>query len=316
MCTWLGLNEVPVIPNGNYGIMGILNLTPDSFYDGGRYDNCYLAYAHFEEMISQGADIIDIGAESSRPGAELTTKTNCMTNNQETEWNRLAPFLKLLSNKRNTEKKTYISIDTWHSKTAKSVLKNGFKNNLNVNIINDISGCQWDKELINVLVDYQPGYVLMYNSASPLEMFPENRHIFKSEILNNKVKAEILTKIKNYFEMQLERLTKAGLKENHIILDPGIGFAKTIAEDLTILANLDTLQCLGRPILIGVSMKSLFGKLFNILPEQTATRSLATSLLTLLTAQYGAIWHRAHNIYDIKITINMLEILQKYSLQK
>lgn len=315
MPVWLGLNEVPVIPRENYGIMGILNLTPDSFYDGGQYNNNRCAYNHLKKMIAQSADIIDIGAESSRPGSELSTGVySNSNNNQQKEYNNLMQFLEFLGNHTIPEK-TCFSIDTWHARTVKSILKSSIHNNLGISIINDISGCQWDRELINVLTEYQPGYVLMYNSASPLEMFPKNRNIFQSRIIkDNKIKADIITKVKNYFEVQLEKLTKAGLKENHIILDPGIGFAKTIDEDLTILANLDLLQCFGRPILIGMSMKSMFEKLFDILPEQDRERSLTTALMTLVTAQKGALWHRVHHIHDTKITLNTLEVFRRYSL--
>lgn len=315
MPVWMGLNEVSVRPSSNYGIMGILNITTDSFYDGGQYINNTSAYTHLKKMIDHGADVIDIGAESSRPGSKLSSRA-CYNaaNNQENECNRLMHFLEFLG-RQATHEKICISIDTWHSKTAKSLLQNGLKNNLNIAIINDISGCQWDKELINVLTEFQPGYVLMYNTVSPFEMFPENRNIFQPGISEDKkIKSGIITKVKNYFEIQLERLTKAGLKENHIILDPGIGFAKTIDEDLTIIANLDLLHCFGRPVLIGLSMKSMFEKLFNILPEQAGARSLTTALMTLVSAQKGALWHRVHNIHDTRITLNTLEIVKRYSL--
>ena len=247
-----------------FGVMGIVNLTPDSFYDGGRHTAPLPGISHALSLLDQGADILDLGAESSRPGAaELPPQ-------QETE--RLLPILAGL---RRNAPGAVVSVDTYHAATAATAL------NMGAAIINDISACAFDPELLDVLVQYKPGYVLMHSQGRPQTM------------QRNPQYADVRREVLQFFEREMSRLVRAGLPENRIILDPGIGFGKTLEHNLALLAHPQDWLSLGRPVLMALSMKSVFGGLLGLPPQQ---RGLATATATAMLREKGIYWHRVHDV--------------------
>ena len=247
-----------------FGVMGIVNLTPDSFYDGGLHDSPAPGIRHALALRDQGADILDLGAESSRPGAaELSPQ-------QETE--RLLPVLADLQRKAPA---AIVSVDTYHAETAATVLQ------LGVPIINDISACSFDPALLDVLVQYKPGYVLMHSQGRPKTM------------QQNPSYSDVRREVREFFEREMSRLVRAGLPEDRIVLDPGIGFGKTLEHNLTLLAHPEDWLDLGRPVLMALSMKSVFGGLLGLPPHQ---RGLATATATAMLRSKGIFWHRVHDV--------------------
>ena len=247
-----------------FGVMGIVNLTPDSCFDGGCHANAAAGLAHALRLREEGADILDLGAESSRPGArELQSR-------EEVE--RLLPVLAGLRQK---APGAILSVDTYHADTAAAVLEQG------VHIINDISACRFDPGLLDVLVQFRPGYVLMHSQGRPEVMQRAPRY------------ADVCREVMTFFEEGLHRLTAAGLPEDRIVLDPGIGFGKTLEHNLTLLAHTRDWLALGRPVLMGLSMKSLFGQLLSLPVERRGT---ATQVATVLQWQAGAFWNRVHDV--------------------
>ena len=251
-----------------FGVMGIVNLTPDSFYDGGVHHMPPAGLEHALTLLEQGADILDLGAESSRPGAaELPP---------DEEIQRLAPVLMGL---RHQAPWATVSVDTYHAATAAAVLEQGAV------IINDISACAFDPGLLDVLVQYKPGYVLMHSQGRPQTMQHNPRY------------EDVRREVREFFERNLARLVRAGLPEDRIVLDPGIGFGKTLAHNLELLAHPEDWLGFGRPVLMALSMKSVFGGLLSLPP---ARRGAATVAATALLRARGVFWHRVHHVADAR----------------
>ena len=251
-----------------FGVMGIVNLTPDSFYDGGVHHMPPAGLEHALTLLEQGADILDLGAESSRPGAaELPP---------DEEIQRLAPVLMGL---RHQAPWATVSVDTYHAATAAAVLGQGAV------IINDISACAFDPGLLDVLVQYKPGYVLMHSQGRPQTMQHNPRY------------EDVRREVREFFERNLARLVRAGLPEDRIVLDPGIGFGKTLAHNLELLAHPEDWLGFGRPVLMALSMKSVFGGLLSLPP---ARRGAATVAATALLRARGIFWHRVHHVADAR----------------
>ena len=251
-----------------FGVMGIVNLTPDSFYDGGVHHMPPAGLEHALILLEQGADILDLGAESSRPGAaELPP---------DEEIQRLAPVLMGL---RHQAPWATVSVDTYHAATAAAVLEQGAV------IINDISACAFDPGLLDVLVQYKPGYVLMHSQGRPQTMQHNPRY------------EDVRREVREFFECNLARLVRAGLPEDRIVLDPGIGFGKTLAHNLELLAHPEDWLGFGRPVLMALSMKSVFGGLLSLPP---ARRGAATVAATALLRARGVFWHRVHHVADAR----------------
>jgi len=241
--------------------MGILNVTPDSFSDGGKYFNLNLATEHAFQMIEDGADIIDIGGESSRPGAEEVSV--------DEEISRTIPTIKeILKYKPNT----IISIDTTKSAVAKLALENGTK------IINDISGLS-DAKMLEVVKKYDAAVVIMHIQGKPRTMQenPKYKNVFE----------EVFTFLKN----KIEITKNYGISS--IIVDPGIGFGKSINHNYELLRNLAKFQQLESPLLIGVSRKSFIGKSLNL---EVENRDVATIILETDAVNKGAKIVRTHNV--------------------
>lgn len=262
-----------------FGIMGIVNLTPDSFYDGGAHDAPAAAVAHARLLLSQGAHILDLGAESSRPGAEPVSP--------EEELRRLLPVLRAL---RAETPEALISVDTYHAATAAAALLEGAA------IINDISACTFDPALLDVVSGHRPGYVLMHSQGMPRTMQQAPRY--------DNVVDDVLA----FFEHHMAVLVSAGLPEQHIVLDPGIGFGKRLEHNVELLRHVDRILALGRPVLMGVSMKSVFRELLH-LPPDPALRANATQVATALLASRGVTLHRVHDVAATAETLRLTAAL-------
>lgn len=252
-------------------IMGILNATPDSFSDGGKYNEVEEAVNHAKKLIEDGADIIDIGGESTRPGALYVT--------EEEEIDRVVPIIKAI--KENLD--ITISIDTYKSKTAEAAIKAG------ADIINDVWGFKKDKEMAKVAAKYNVPCILMHNR--------------KSKPYNNLME-DVLEDLKESINIALE----AGVKNENIILDPGIGFAKTYEENLCVMNSVDKLKALGYPVLLGTSRKSMIGLTLNLPVDQRLEGTIATTVIGIMK---GCEFIRVHDVLENKRAAVMTDKILK-----
>jgi dihydropteroate synthase len=248
-------------------LMGILNITPDSFSDGGRYLSPQAAIKHAEAMVAAGADIIDVGGESTRPGASPVTA--------QEELQRIVPIIRQLYQ----SLPVLISVDTYKAEVAIAALEAG------ATIINDISGLKFDPGLAQVVAKYQALLVLMHIRGTPqtMQQLPPSRDIW----------SEIITDLTTSITVAL----KAGVAKEQLIVDPGIGFGKTVSENLAIVAQLSRLAVLGLPILLGTSRKSFIGKLINRLESDRLWGTAATLTTGILQ---GAHIVRVHDVAPMR----------------
>lgn len=253
-------------------LMGILNVTPDSFSDGGKYLTDDLAVNHALEMINDGADIIDIGGESSRPGSEPISV--------DEEISRVIPVIQKILNKKPD---AIISVDTYKSKVAEMALRSGAK------IINDISGFTFDPEIADICAQYNATVVLMHIKGTPktMQLNPEYE--------------EVVSEIYDFLNSQVTFAKNKGIK--NIIIDPGIGFGKSVKDNFTIIKRLKDFKSIGCPILIGVSRKSFIGKTLNLEVEQ---RDLPTAAVEAVSISNSARIIRTHNVKNGKQIIKLL----------
>ena len=203
--------------------MGVLNLTPDSFSDGGSFNTKIKGSKHALKMINSGANIIDIGGESTRPGSKSV--------DGNLEWKRIEKVIKFMS------KKIPISLDTRKSKIMKKGINHGVK------IINDVSGLSYDSETINILKENKIPFVIQHAQGLP------------SNMQNNPYYKNVLLDIYDFFEEKIKYIRSIGIKHNNIIIDPGIGFGKNLKHNMTLLKNISIFHSLGFPILVGNSRK-------------------------------------------------------------
>ncbi|OGC07734.1 dihydropteroate synthase [candidate division WOR-1 bacterium RIFOXYA2_FULL_36_21] len=248
-------------------IMGILNVTPDSFYDGNKYYDYENAIKRADELISLGADIIDIGGESSRPRAKLVS--------EKEEIQRILPVVKYLAKK----KKCLISIDTQKSKVAEKALIAG------AHIINDISALNFDSKMAKTIARYNAGVILMHMQGSPKTM--QNNPLYK----------DLIFEVISYLKKSIEIAEKTGILSDQIIVDPGFGFGKTITHNLTLLKKLKELKILGYPILAGTSRKSMIGNILNLPVDKRLMGTAATVVLAILN---GANIIRVHDVEEMR----------------
>ena len=234
-------------------IMGILNITPDSFSDGDKYNHTESAVKHALGMIENGADIVDIGAESTRPGAKPVDSAM--------EVNKILPVLRELKK----TCKTVISIDTYKSETAKAVLEIG------VDIINDIYALQYDKEMVHVLRDYPETRVVLVHKIGT----PENMQ-------DNPVYDDVVADIIDFFEKRIEFCLVNGISANRLIIDPGIGFGKTFEHNIEIIKSIEVFKALGLPVLLGASRKSFMNYIYKSEPHDRLVGSLATTVVAFM----------------------------------
>jgi dihydropteroate synthase len=245
-------------------VMGILNVTPDSFSDGGLYADAERAIAHAREMAAAGADIIDIGGESTRPGAQPLS--------EEEERRRIIPLIERLA----AELTIPISVDTYKSGVAKRALIAG------ASIVNDISGLRFSPDMAKVAADYGAAVVIMHIKGTPRDM------------QQDPVYEDVVGEVRSYLGEGIELAVKAGVNREHILIDPGIGFGKTLEHNLAILDRLHELRGLGRPIVLGTSRKKFIGTVLDIpVPEQRVDGTAATVALGI---ERGASVVRVHDV--------------------
>ena len=243
-------------------IMGIVNVTPDSFSDGGKYFSVDDAVNHALKLIDEGADLIDIGGESTRPGSDPVSL--------EEELRRTIPVIKNIHQQR---KDVIISIDTTKSEVAKQALDSGAQ------IINDISGLTFDEKMFEIAKEYNSGVVIMHIKGNPKTMQenPEYRDV-----------------VKDVYDFLLVQSIKAKQNDiDKIIVDPGIGFGKRVEDNFSLIKNLDYFQSLGYPVMIGLSKKSFIGKTLNLDNDQ---REIGTIILETISVIKSARIIRTHNV--------------------
>ena len=262
-------------------IMGILNLTPDSFSDGGRNLDHLQAFDRALQMEAEGADIIDIGGESTRPGAPLVTAKE--------ELARIIQVIERLS----TVLKCAISVDTWKCAVAEQALAAGAE------IINDISGCNFDPEMAGLAGASGAGIVLMHTRGTPDKM------------QQNTVYGDLMLEITSSLRASIEQARKAGVSDGCIALDPGIGFGKDVAGNLELLRRLSELSCFGLPILTGTSRKAFIGKTLN--RPLTDDRLYGTAATVALAVSHGASILRVHDVRAMRDVADMAHAIMHSS---
>jgi len=259
-------------------VMGILNLTPDSFYDGGRYRTEKEILKRVEQMIEEGADIIDIGGESTRPGSDRVSV--------EEELRRIIPYLRKIRGLFDIP----LSIDTYKAKVAKEAIEAGAE------MVNDISGLRFDPEMAEVISSKNASVVLMHIKGTPKNM--QDNPFYES----------LMDEIISYLRKSLEIALKAGIDFDRIVIDPGIGFGKTVEHNLFILKNLEELRILRRPILIGVSRKSFIGKVLDLPVEERLFGSLAATSVAVMN---GARIVRCHDVRETRQVVDLVDAILK-----
>lgn len=252
-------------------IMGILNITPDSFSDGGKWNNMDAALKRTEQMIKEGADIIDIGGESTRPGHEKIT--------DEEEIERTAPVIEAV--KKNFD--IPISLDTYKTKVAEAGIKAG------ADLINDIWGLKWDQSLATLIADTGVACCLMHNR-------------------NNTEYNNYLEDVRDDMEETMDIAFWAGINPEKIILDPGIGFGKTLEQNLIMMNHLELYLKWGVPLLLGTSRKSMIGLTLNLPVEERVEGTIAT---TILGRMKGVSFFRVHDVKENKRALLMTEAILK-----
>ncbi len=257
-------------------IMGVLNVTPDSFYDGGVYNSIDKALAHSEKMIQDGADIIDIGGESTRPGSVGISA--------DEECGRVIPVIKEI--RRNFD--CIISIDTTKSEVAGEALLQG------ASIVNDISGLQFDPDIARVAAEFQAGVVLAHTSSTPLDM--QDHTEYKS----------LIDDIIDALRCSVSKAKENGVGDQFIAIDPGFGFGKTAEQNLMLLKNLRRFSELEKPILIGTSNKSFIGKTLDAETDSRVEGTAATVAVGILN---GASIIRVHDIAFMKKVSTMVDAI-------
>ncbi|WP_338537378.1 dihydropteroate synthase [Helicovermis profundi] len=250
--------------------MGILNVTPDSFSDGGKFTDGEIALRHAKKMIEDGADIIDIGGESTRPGSKIV--------DAKEELSRVIPTLKKLVDNLNVP----ISVDTYKSEVALEALKNG------AHMINDVWGLQRDEKLANVVAKYDVPICIMHNQEG------------------TKYDKDIIESMKDFFVKSLDIAKKAGIKKENILLDPGIGFGKTYKQNLIVMNRLSELNTLGFPILLGTSRKSIIGKTLDLPPNERVEGTIATNVIGIVN---GTEIIRVHDIRENLRAVRVADVI-------
>nr|NQU89484.1 dihydropteroate synthase [Bacteroidota bacterium] len=256
--------------------MGILNLTPDSFYDGGKNNLEYRALYQTEKMIGEGAAIIDMGAVSTRPDAVFV--------DADEEWKRLSGILSMI---RKRYPDTLISVDTYRSKISRKAVEEG------ADIINDISGGRFDEKMYETIAELKVPYVMMHIKGTPQTMQA------------NPVYTDVVAEIYDYFKTGINALSKLGVDDN-IVLDPGFGFGKTVDHNYKILMGLKAFQSLGFPVLAGLSRKSMINRVLDTTPAEALNGTTVLNTIALLN---GANILRVH---DVKEAVEVVKIYRRY----
>ncbi len=266
----LNLNDTPKI-------MGVLNVTPDSFSDGGKYNNSISAKKHMEYLFKSGADLVDIGGESTRPGSNSVSS--------KVEWNRIKNIIKKI------DKNKFISLDSRKSE----IIERGIK--LGIKLVNDVSGLNYDKNSVNILLKYKTPFVLQHSLGKPETM--QNNPKYKNVTLD----------IYDFFEKKINFLKKSGINHKNIILDPGIGFGKNLKHNITLIKNISIYHSLGLPILLGVSRKKFIKEVSGI--NDSISRTGGTVSSCIFAMMQGVQILRVHDVNEIKQSIKVFKELIK-----
>lgn len=252
-------------------IMGILNVTPNSFFDGGKYQQVSKALKRAEVMLLEGADLLDIGAYSTQPNAEFVS--------EEEEINRIVPIVEALSKE---FPDAFLSIDTFRSQVALQALDNG------AHIINDVSGGKLDSKMFETVANYKAPYVLMHMKGTPqnMQQFTQYEDVVKEMMF--------------YFSEQIAKARAAGISD--VIIDPGFGFSKTLDQNFEILSKLELFQHLDVPVLSALSRKSMIYKYLQITPQEALNGSTVLHTLSLIK---GAQLLRVHDVKEAKQCVQL-----------
>lgn len=258
-------------------IMGIVNVTPDSFYDGGRYAQVDAAVAHALDLVEQGADILDFGAESTRPGAVPVQ--------EEEEIHRLLPVVEQVARRVTVP----ISVDTTKSRVARLAIEAG------ASIINDVSALRFDSEMARVIAQCGAGVVLMHMQGMPETM--QRAPHYK----------DVVAEISEFFTERIGVALEAGIAESQIVLDPGFGFGKLLVHNLDILAQLSAFATLNRPLLVGLSRKGFIGQLLD---RPVGLREWGTAAAVALAVDRGAQILRVHDVATMADVVKVASALR------
>ncbi|UAL61385.1 dihydropteroate synthase [Clostridium sporogenes] len=264
----------------NLKVMGIINCTPDSFYEGSRKSSVEEALKTAENMLKDGAEILDIGGESTRPGSDPVS--------EEEEIKRVVPVIKEIKNK---FKDVIISIDTYRANTAKAAIEAG------ADIVNDISAMTYDENMVNVVKEYNVPVILMHVKGKPKDMQVDP--VYK----------DFMKEVHLYFKDRIDYCKQYGVKEDKIILDPGIGFGKTVEHNLKLMNRIEELKSFNLPVLLAASRKSTIGKILGDLP--TEERLEGTIALSCLAVDAELQMVRVHDVKENTRAIRMLEAVRR-----
>lgn len=255
-------------------VMGVLNVTPDSFYDGGRYFQEKAVSHQLDKLIAEGADIIDVGGYSSRPGADHIPVSE--------ERDRIRPVLDLI---RKMHPGLIVSVDTFRAEIAREVVED-----YQVDIINDISAGEMDPPIFDAIAELQVPYIMMHMKGTPQDM-KERAHY-----------EDMMKEIMDYFSGKYDQLRKLGV--NDIILDPGFGFGKTVQHNYQLLYNLNQFKIFELPVMVGISRKSMIYKTLDITPDESLN---GTTVLNTIALMNGANILRVHDVKEAREVIQLVE---------
>ncbi len=259
-------------------VMGIVNVTPDSFSDGGRFPSAEAAVAHGLDLVRQGADLLDVGGESTRPGAAPVPL--------EEELSRVLPVVRGLA----AGTRVPISVDTSKAEVARRCLEAGAQ------VINDVTGLRGDPDMAAVVRDFGAGVILMHMQGTPATMQVEPTY------------ADVAREVAEFLEARLQAAADLGIASSRVVLDPGIGFGKTAAHNLELLARLGELRRLGRPVCLGVSRKGFLGKLLGRPVTERLAGSLAAVCFAL--ARAAAQVFRVHDVAATRDAVALFAALE------
>jgi dihydropteroate synthase len=261
-------------------LIGVLNATPDSFFDGGLYQTQARAVARAIQIAEEGADIIDIGGESSRPGSEPIS--------EKEELKRLIPIVEAVHDRVAVP----LSVDTTKSEVARRAIQSGAV------IVNDISALTFDPGMAQVVAESGAAVVLMHMQGTPKTMQRAPRY------------ADVVAEVRDFLDDRLHAATAAGISRKRILLDPGIGFGKLLEHNLTLLAHLDILARLGRPLLVGVSRKGFLGQ---ILGQPVGERLFGTAAAVAMAIQQGATLLRVHDVAAMRDVVKIVTAIMQHA---
>ncbi|HCI29644.1 MAG TPA: dihydropteroate synthase [Fervidobacterium sp.] len=262
-----------ILKNAHTNVMGIINITPDSFYPGSRVNEKQLL-SRTEKMIREGVEIVDLGGESTKPGADVVPF--------EEEVKRVIPAVKTIR----AHFDVPISVDTYKSELAKIALEEG------ANIINDISALRMDEHMASVVAHYGCPVILMHMKGTPKTMQQSPQY------------DDVINEIIDFFRGRIEFATNKGIRQENIVLDPGIGFGKTLEHNLTILKRIDEFKSLRFPLLVGASRKSMIGMILDLPAEERLNGTLA---ITAYCAMHDIDIVRVH---DVKENVEIIRIIE------